>query len=84
MHQAGMPHTNAKIMKSKRRGSQGPGHGIAGRLDAGREEEPELARQQVIGQGLPGGRVPQAHQVGSHAHIIRSRLPLCLHLRDRT
>ena len=62
---------------------QCPGDGVAGRLDACGEEEPKLAGQQVVGQGLPGARVSQAQQVCCDAHILRVWRPSGLHLSAR-
>ena len=62
------------------KGLQCPGDGVASRLNAGGEEQPKLAGQQVVGQGLPGDRVSQAQQVGRNAHILCIWRPSGLHL----
>ena len=55
---------------------QRPGDGIAGRLNAGREEKPKLARQEVVGQGLVAEGVPQTQQMCCYADVTSAGLPL--------
>ena len=58
-----------------------PGDGVAGALDARTEEEPKLARQQVIRQQRLGDRVAQPQQVRCNARVLRRGLAPGPHLR---